>query len=409
MAPRSDTGGPAVTVRPDDVVAFRLNAHHLTARRPPEDLHQVVGACGIQNSPPGSALLALHARVEGVTGELVDHLVSEERSVLQSWSVRGAPFFFPTADAQVFTAGVLPATEEAGLHLISGVEQALDTLGLGLDDTVALVADEIATVLSGRQLAINELGKELAERIAPTLTPKRREKWLSDGPYGTHQPLGEAVVHFCLRILTLRGIVCLAPRSGNKAPFVLVEEWLGRPLPPVDADSARADLLRRYLHCYGPSTRKDFAAWLGVHTGDVEPWWATLADELIHVDVDGRAAWMRAGDLDAVRSPPPAAGVRLLPPHDPYLQMRDRDLIVDKKRHARVWKTVGDPGAVLADGRIVGTWRPRKRGRTLTLTFDAFAPLSAAVREQLRVEAEQVAVLRGASTAQIEFADAAGR
>lgn len=408
MTARSNSGGSAVTVRTDDVVAFRLNAHHLTARRPPEDLHQVVGACGIQNSPPGSALLALHARVDGVTRDLVDRLVSEERSVLQSWSVRGAPFYFPTADAQVFTTGVLPATEKARLHLIVGVAQALDTLGLGLDETVDLVADEVEKALSGRQLAIDELGAELAERIAPALSSERREKWLADGPYGTNQPLGEAVVHFCLRILTLRGIVCLAPRTGNKAPFVLLDEWLGRPLPPVDPDSARADLLRRYLHCYGPSTRQDFAAWLGVRTGDVEPWWATLADELIHVDVDGRAAWMRAGDLDALRSPPPAAGVRLLPPHDPYLQMRDRDLIVDKKHHARVWKTVGDPGAVLADGRIVGTWRPRKRGRTLTLTFDAFAPLSAAVREQLRAEAEHVAVLRGASTVQIEFADGAG-
>jgi hypothetical protein len=407
VAPREGGGDPAATVRTDDVVAFRLHAHHLDARRPVDDLLDVVGACGIQNSPPGSALLALHARVEGVTRDLVDHLVGEDRSLLQSWSVRGAPFYFPTTDAPVFTTGVLPATEKARLHLISGVEQALDTLGLGLDETVDLIADEIATVLSGRQLAINELGKELAERIAPGLTPKRREKWLADGPYGTHQPLGEAVVHFCVRILTLRGIVCLAPRTGNAAPFVLLDEWLGRRLPQVEPGAARADLLRRYLHCYGPSSRKDFAAWLGVRPGDVEPWWSTLADELSPVDVDGRSAWILAGDLDALRSPPQAAGVRLLPPHDPYLQMRDRASIVGTKHHAQLWKTVGGPGAVLADGRIVGTWRPRKSGRTLTLTLETFEPLDVAVREEVRTEAEQVAVLRGASAVQLEFADSA--
>jgi len=402
VAPRQG-GGAAATVRTDDVVALRLQAHHLDRRRPLDDLHDVVGACGVQNSPPGSALLALHARVEGVTRDLVDRLVAEDRSLLQSWSMRGAPFYFPTADAPVFTAGVRPATETARLHLIIGVAQALDTLGMGLDETVDLIADEIENVLSGKQLAIDELGAELTGCIAPTLPPARREKWLADGPYGTHQPLGEAVVHFCLRILTLRGIVCLAPRSGNKAPFVLLDEWLGRPLPRVEATTARAELVRRYLRCYGPSTRKDFAAWLGVRAGDAAPWWATVEDELTPVDVDGRPAWILAGDLDALRSAPRARGVRLLPPGDPYVQLRDRESIVDKKHHAQVWKTVGGPGAVLADGRIAGTWRPRKSGRRLTLTLETFEPPSKALREQLRAEAEAVAGLRGASTVQVEF------
>ncbi|CAM3033791.1 winged helix DNA-binding domain-containing protein [Prescottella defluvii] len=396
--------GDSATVRTSDVVAFRLHAHNLTARRPIDDLLEVAGACGVQNSPPGSALLALHARVEGVTGDLVDHLVAEDRSLLQSWCMRGAPFFFPAAAAPTFTTGVLPATEGGRLQLIRGVEQALERLGMGLDEAVDLIADEIHDVLSGRQLAIGELGEELAERVARTLPPTRRETWQSEGPYGTHQPLGEAVVHFCIRILTLRGIVCLAPRAGNKAPFVLLDEWLGGPLPQTEPDVARADLLRRYLHCYGPSTRKDFAAWLGVRTGDVDPWWTSVEDELTPVDVDGRRGWILAADLDALRAPPRAYGVRLLPPHDPYLQMRDRQSIVDKMHHAQLWKTVGDPGAVLADGQIVGTWRPRKSGRRLTVTVDAFGPSSPTVRDQVRAEAEQVAVLRGASTVQVEFA-----
>ncbi|PTR31893.1 winged helix DNA-binding protein [Rhodococcus sp. OK519] len=395
--------GEGVSVQVGDVVAFRLRAHNLTDRRPVDELLDVVGACGVQNSPPGSALLALHARVEGVTRELVDHLVAVDRSLLQSWSVRGAPLYFPTVDAPVFTTGVLPATEKARMHLIVGVEQALAKLGLGLDETVDLIAEEIGAVLPGRQLAIDELGRELAERIGLTMPIARREIWSAPGPYGARVPLGEAVVHFCLRILTLRGMVCLAPRSGNRAPFVLLDEWLGGPLPHLEPATARAELLRRYLHCYGPSTRKDFAAWVGVRTGDVGPWWATIEDELVAVDVEGSPAWILAGDLADLQSPPPTCGVRLLPPYDPYLQMRDRETIVDRKRHRAVWKTVGDPGAVLADGEIVGTWRPRKSGRRLTLTVETFGTLSAAVRTQLHGEAEGVAALRGASAVQVEF------
>ena len=403
MATRRGGDSAAATVRTGDVVAFRVHAQHLTSRRPVDDLHEVVGACGLQNSPPGSALLALHARVEGVTPDLVDRLTRVEKSLLQTWCMRGAPFYFPTVDLPVFTTGVLPVDERARLRLIIGVEQALDELDMGLDRTVDAIADEIGAVLSGRRLAINELGRELAERIAGGLSPGRREVWRRTGPYGANQPLGEAVVHFCLRMLTLRGIVCLAPRSENSAPFVLLEEWLGSPLPRVDPDRARAELLRRYLHCYGPATPKDFPAWVGVRAGDVDPWWTTIEDELAPVEFDGRRAWIRTDDLDALRSPPTARGVRLLPPRDPYTQLRDRDVIVDEQHRRAVWKPVGEPGTVLADGVIAGIWRPRTSGRTLTLTVTTFRSPSAALRERLRAEAEHMAALRGASSVRIEF------
>jgi hypothetical protein len=405
MAGRQDSGDTAAEVRARDAIAFRLHAHHLTDRRPTDALHDVTGACGVQNSPPGSALLALHARVEHVTPDLVDHLIGTEKSLLHTWSMRGAPFHLPTDDAPVFTTGVLPTTEKARLRLIIGVEQALDGLGLGLDAVVDLITEEIGPVLSGRRLEINGLGEELAERVATRLSPRRRTAWREDGPYAANQPLGEAVVHFCVRILALRGVVCFAPRSDNTAPFVLLEEWLGRPLPQVDPDSARAALLRRYLHCYGPSTRADFAAWVGVRAGDVDPWWTALEDELTPVGFGGRRAWILSDDLDALRSPPAPRGVRLLPPRDPYTQLRDRDTIVDRKHHREVWRTTGGPGAVLADGAVVGTWRPRKSGSTLTLAVTVFQPSGTDLRTRLREEAEHVAALRGASEARLEFDD----
>jgi hypothetical protein len=408
MAARQGTRGTAARVRTSDVVAFRLRAHHLVRRQPASRLDAVVGACGIQDSPPGSVLLALHARLEGVTRDRVDRLVGDEKRLLQTWCMRGAPFCVPTVDAPVFTAGVLPPTEPARVHLVVGVAAALDALRMGLDETVDLIAAEIGAVLSGRQLAIGDLGRELAERVAVGLSPARREIWQAAGPYGANQPLGEAVVHFCLRILALRGTVCFAPRTRNQAPFVLLEEWLGRPLPHADPVAARAALLRRYLHCYGPSTRQDFAAWVGVHPGDADAWWATLADEIVPVDCDGRRAWILADDLAALRSPlDEARGVRLLPPGDPYPQLRDRDTIVDPRRHREVWRPAGAPGTVLAAGTIAGIWRSRKRGRVLTLQVTAFRPLTAELRRQLHDEGDRVASLRGASTAQVEIVDAA--
>lgn len=363
---------------------------------------EAAGRCAVQNSPPGSASLALHARVRGVTQGRLAELVAEEKSLLQTWCMRGAPFVFPAADTPVFTRGVLPPTEASMRHLLTGVQQPLRDLDMSLTDAVELTHAEIGAVLSGRRLAINPLGAELAERVADKLPAQQRRVWQADGPFAPGQPLGEGVIHFCLRILTLQGVVCFAPRRGNTAPFVLVEEWLGHPIPAIDPEQARAELLRRYLRCYGPSTPADFAAWVGVRATDIDPWWTTVEHELTPVEFRGRC-WVLTEDLDRLRSAPPASGVRLLPPRDPYTQLRDRDTIIDPTIHRQVWRTPGEPGTVLVDGEISGTWRPRKRGHTLTITITMFDSLPAQARQSLEDEADQMVELRGASLVNITY------
>jgi winged helix DNA-binding protein len=375
------------------IIAFRLNAHHLGKRLPPNGLLDAAGACGIQDSPPGSALLALHARVEGMTAERMDLMVAQEKSLLRSWSMRGAPFLFPTSDGGVFTAGVLPQSETERRHFVLGVGQALDRLDLGLDAAVDLVRAHIRDVLAGHMMAVDELGVRLAERIAAGLP----QAWAEIGPYAPGQPLGEAVVHFCLRILTLEGIICFAPRDENKAPFVLVDEWLGHPLPPAD----RAELVRRYLRCYGPSSTVDFAGWAGVRDGG--PWWRLVAGELTEVSPH---SWILTEDLAAFNSPPTPQGVRLLPPSDPYIQLRDRETVVpEQKLHREIWKTVGAPGTVLHNGRLVAAWRQRKNGRRLAVTVGRFTSLTTKQRTEIADEAQRVARLRGSRSAEVDFGD----
>lgn len=385
----------------DAVIAFRLRAHHLAERLPGSGLLEAAGSCAVQDSPPGSALLALHARVRGVTAEGLESALVD-RSLLQTWSLRGAPFCFPTADAAVYTTGVLPLTEEAGRHLLPGVVPALGQLGLSLAETVELTGGEVESVLSGRRLAINDLGAELAERVGGRLSKEQRAAWQGEGPYAKGQSLGEGVVHFCLRILALEGVVCFAPRDGNQAPFVLVEEWLGRPIPDADPSLVRRELVRRYLRCYGPSTRGQFGAWLGVRTDDTGPWWSPIEDELTEVAFRG-TSWVLTDDLDSLRSSSMPQGVRLLPPRDPYTQSRDRDTIVAEDHQREVWKPVGEPGTVLLDGRIVGIWRPRRSGRTLNLTVTTFGPLSARDQDRLMDEAEQLGPLRGAASVAVQL------
>lgn len=375
----------------DRVIAFRMQAHHLSG--PADGLPGAAGAIGVQDSPPGSALLALAARLPGLTPEGFAGALAD-RSLLSTWGVRGAPWVFPTADLDVFTTGVLPPTARGREELVIGVRPVIRRLGMSFDDVVSLVRDRLDEVLSHRRLPIGPLGTEIASRIAPDLDSARRAEWDAEGPYSPGQPAGEGVVHFALRILTLEQALCFAPRDGDTAPFVLLGDWLGPDRTPGDAPAARAELLPRFLRCYGPARPRDFASWMGVRPGDAAGWWDLLDGELTPVG-PGDSIWILTEDLDRWRGAPEPSGLRLLPPHDPYLQQRDRATIAEPASHAAIWKTVGAPGAVLVDGRVRGIWRPRKQGRTLTLRVTPFTPFDDGVRGELDAAAHRMAALRG--------------
>jgi len=139
--------------------------------------------------------------------------------------------------------------------------------------------------------------------------------------------------------------------------------WDGRdtlvwtvPPPPVDPDAARAELLRRFLAALGPATATGFATWAGLTPADARATWEVVADEPAR----------NPAPHDA-----PARGVRLLPPGDLFLQAPDRDLLVpDAARRAAVWpRGTPQPGALLVDGELAGTWR--RRGHRLEVAaFD---------------------------------------
>ncbi len=68
--------------------------------------------------------------------------------------------------------------------------------------------------------------------------------------------------------------------------------------------------------------------------------------------------------------------MRLVGPHDPYLQLCDGELLIaDEARRKILWPVLGRPGAIVADGEVAGTWRPRASGRKLTVRIDPWGPL----------------------------------
>ena len=106
--------------------------------------------------------------------------------------------------------------------------------------------------------------------------------------------------------------------------------------------------------------------------------------------------WVLAEDLDLLTQGEEGERLLLLGPHDPYLDLRDRDLILpDKARQRQVWKTVGNPGAVLLGGRVIGFWTVRTKGEKLDVSATLFEPLSPAQRSRLEELVSSYAAFRG--------------
>jgi hypothetical protein len=189
---------------------------------------------------------------------------------------------------------------------------------------------------------------------------------------------------------------------GTESVLARTDQWLPKMSSPVDPPEARAELVRRFLHCYGPSTPHRFVEWTGRSLRDAKAAFDLVADELMEVDVADGWALLLASDRRALESPPTPSGVRLLPAQDPYLQQRDRATIVeDERARKRLWQAVRGPGAVLAAGDIVGTWRARTSRSRLQVTVEPFGRLTGRVRGEIEDEAQRIAPFRGCDGAEV--------
>lgn len=392
-----------VEVSVEQVRAFRLRTHHLDGWRPRADIADVVGACGMQNSPPGAWEVALANRVEGCGSDDVARLLHEARTLVQAWSLRGAPYVFPTAEADTFLAALVPEGDEPWVYT-DGIGLALDALGMEFDEVLGLlqqVMPQLDEVTIASKVALDQT---LADWVEPLLPPEKRTAWREPSMYGSpdKQTVGGAAMSFLLRPCALLGLVVFGGRDGVTPMFTSFKRWTGHALE-VRPD-AQARLVRKFLHCYGPATSAQFASWLGCSGKQARRLWTTVADEMEPVCAAGARAFVLASDREHLCQPPAfPRDLVLLGAHDPYLDQRDRaTLQPDRALQRRIWRTVANPGAIVQRGEVVGLWTTKKKSTKLEATFELWSnELDRALLQDL---AEAHATARGLKLTSTTFA-----
>jgi DNA glycosylase AlkZ-like len=162
--------------------------------------------------------------------------------------------------------------------------------------------------------------------------------------------------------------------------FVAVDE--PEPQDPVEA---RAEVLRRYLAAFGPSSRKDIDSWSMLRMPQIVPALERLELRRFRDEHGRELLDVPRGVLPDDDTPAP---VRFLPKWDNVLLAHaDRSRVLPEPYRKRVIRMNGDVAQTfLVDGFVAGTWRV-EHGRVVAAPF---ARLSPTAKRELADEAERL-------------------
>jgi uncharacterized protein YukE len=360
------------------VCARRLDRHGLVAPAQTAQPADVAAAiCGAHAQLLSAAELSIGLRLAGGTRADVRAALWTERSLVKTFGPRGTVHLLPTRDLPMWT-GALSA-------LTPTTSPFPEEVRLTTEQTEAIV-EAIAVALDDAELTVDELTEVLSVACGP---------WAGDLVMPAFQGMWPRWRQ-AMTTAARRGVLCFGPDRGRKVTYTSPRRWLPG-FRPDARQTALADVVKRYLHAYGPATPQHFAQWLGAPLRWATELFGSMTAELQQVEVEGIRAWVVAGDIMA----PPAApqGVRLLPYFDAYAvgcQPREWLYPGGAAERALAGGQAGNYPVLLIDGMIAGVWHQRRSGRRIDITVEPLATLTAMQRRELDEQVERVgAILEG--------------
>lgn len=363
-----------------DVVAFRLDRQGLVTRRSTDDLDQAI-RLGLQDTAIGAAAQALAVRLDEVGPDPVQDLVDDGRLVA-TFGPRTASTLVRPDDEPLVAATLLDPDPS--------------------DDSVAALVDDLAQAALP---PLRDQGPMTKEQVGEAIVPATPDHAMRSCVRCERDHPDDGLVKIAEDGSTTTKLlwsnrIRLEPGDRTNDRVASAARWRPRPYRRVRAPQ-RVDLVRRFLALHEPATVDDLAGWAGIGATYARRCWDLVADDLVEVAMPHGPGWVLADDLDPLRAPPALAPPRLVPAYDPLLATRDRASLVPERDHQRaIWRPVANPGIVVADHQVVGTWRGRVRGKRFAVTVEPFT--SGAVElDDLERDAHAIAVARGRSSVEL--------
>ena len=318
---------------------------------------------GAQDTGPDGARWALEIRGARIPDD----------DLLLAWTLRGAPHAYRRAEAAQVAAAVAPWSEADAAKRVINAGRPLKEAGIPVLEALDHVA-EVMREIAARPVVKGEMSGRLTEALDP---PYLRWCEPCQATHTYEQPF---------RLAALQAGLELEP--GTSPPVLhRIPRWRGA----AEAVPEHLDPVRAVLHLLGPADPKSVAGYVDSPVREVKERWP---EDVVPVEVDGTTLDVLADDLDAFVDPPAVDGVRLLGPFDLFLQGRDRELVVpDAGARKDLWRTIGRPGGILVGHQVVGSWRPRSKGKKLQVAVTVWD--GSEVPDGVAEQAERLAAFRG--------------
>jgi len=372
-----------ISVKWNQVAAFRLSRHHLLERSPAKELISVVDdMAGAQAQLLSAAQISLWSRVQGLQIAHVEEALSD-RALVKAACMRRTLFLVPSEHLAIFVRGSARRAEK----------EIRWALGKGVSERIVDAAIDAALSALDQPLT----RPEIAERVSRALGV--RMKAVHGGGWGHRTkvvgvPVGELIYPIVdlLHLAATRGVVCYGPNRGNEPTFVRADAWIPQ-WQDVPREQAEEILLRRYLQTFGPATATDFALWTGMTLREAREIWAREQAGFSPVSVEGWTAEVLREDLDELaRARFEQPLIRLLPYFDTYLLgHKERNHLVTMEHRPRVYRAQGwIAPVVLVDGLLIGVWEHAREGNRIRVKVENFGPLSRHIAAGIREEAQDL-------------------
>lgn len=365
----------------------RLQTRHLlTQSTRAAELATVADAMvALHATDPATVYLSAWARMSGGSQTDIADALYSDKAAIRMMGMRRTLFVVSRDVAPVVQASsALGVAATQRRRLLAQLKQAgvADNVEKWLDD----VSASALTALEKRGSAFaNDLVKD-EPRLNTTLD------LLPDKDYAVPQKVTSRI----LTILALQGKIIrgrpMGGWRGNRNQWWPADDWIPDGLGGLEVESARVELIRRWLRTFGPAPIADLAWWTGWTLGQVRT--ALKSVDTVEVDTDGAPGLVLADDLDITIEPDPSAA--LLPALDPTpMGWSQRDWFLGQHR-AQLFDRSGNIGpTIFWQGRVVGGWAQRPDGEIrLRLLEDIGAIESAAVETRAAELAEWLGPLR---------------
>ena len=311
----------------------------------------------LHSSDPVSVFLSALARMRHPSIAAVEAALYDARSVIRFHAMRRTLWVATPAVARMAhassTTKLLGPEHRRFVKLLA--DNGISDHG---DDWIASAKEQVLA-------ALHRAGEASTRQLGDAVPALRQPIELSPGkPYAATQ---QAHVRIMLH-LGFQGVVVRGRPMGSwinsQYRWAAMDDWVPGGIVGMDPREASAQLVRRWLHAFGPGTTADVQWWTGWTVRDTrraldDAGAVVVAMETADGDID---AWLAPDDLDAVRGS--SKWVALLPGLDPTtMGWKDRRWYLDAGVGSQVVDRNGNAGPTIwVDGRVVGSWVQRKDG-----------------------------------------------